>query len=426
MGRTPRPKLAALTIRTMAPTQINPRDFPDSPYAQELQRSGLFLRFASALENEYSSAHLQRVRLRVRVWFTLVLVVRIMFELAQIRTTGAFSDASLTQLALLLPFSAFFAYLAWGSLYDRFYLKISAVLLPLFYSLISMFVVRAIASGQFEQFAAFAVALIAVYFFAGLKFREALLTNLCLLLSFGVSGHILGLVPFVLLKCLSVLTITSVLVAIVYRDIESSTRREFLEHALIGQMLTRDSLSGLMNRRAFDEHLRRVWLHALRQRCAIAVCMIDVDHFKRYNDAFGHQAGDLALSRIGSLIQEFARRPLDMAARYGGEEFSLILCDVCPEQIKELAERLRQRIQAERITQNGAADQEAGLTVSVGAAIVTPSVDRTPQGAVQLADEGLYEAKRAGRNRVVVKGADEHRLLDTGKFQAIRFFQARK
>jgi diguanylate cyclase (GGDEF)-like protein len=396
----------------MAPTQINPRDFPDSPYALELQRSGLFLRFAPALEKEYSIAHLRRVRLRVRVWFSFVLVVRIMFEFSQVRHTGALSDASLIQLFLLLPCSVFLAYVGWGRLYERIYLQVSTFLMPLFYGLISALVVLAIASDQFEQFAAFTVAVIAMHFFAGLKFREALLTNLFVLTCFCLSAHVFGLPPIVLVRCLGVLIVTSVLVAIVYRDVEKATRREFLEQALIGQMLTRDSLSGLMNRRTFDEHLPRVWLYALRQRCAIAVCMIDVDHFKRYNDAFGHQAGDVALSRIGALIQEFARRPLDLAARYGGEEFSVILCDVSPEYVEDLAERLRQRIQA-------AADPESGLTVSIGAAIVTPSADRTPQGAVQLADEALYEAKRAGRNRVVVKGADEHRLLNTGKFQAM-------
>jgi diguanylate cyclase (GGDEF)-like protein len=410
----------------MAPTQINPRDFPDSPYALELQRSGLFLRFAPALEKEYSIAHLRRVRLRVRVWFSFVLVVRMLFEFSQVQHTGVLSDASLIQLFVLLPCSAFFAYLGWGRLYERVYLQVSVLLMPLFYGLISAFVVLGMAAGEFVHLAAFTVALIAVHFFAGLKFREALLTNVFVLICFYVFAHVFGLPPLVLLKCLSVLIVTSALMAIVYRDIEKATRRDFLEHALISQMLTRDSLSGLMNRRTFDEHLRRVWHYALRQRCAIAVCMIDVDHFKRYNDAFGHQAGDVALSRIGGLIQEFARRPLDLAARYGGEEFSVILCDVSPEYIEDLAERLRQRIQAERITQSpGSADHESGLTVSVGAAIVTPSVDRTPQGAVQLADEALYEAKRAGRNRVVVKGTDEHRLLNTGKFQAIKLLQAR-
>jgi diguanylate cyclase (GGDEF)-like protein len=229
----------------------------------------------------------------------------------------------------------------------------------------------------------------------------------------------------VLLKCMTVLMITSTLVTIVYHDVEKSGRREFLEHALLGQLLTRDSLSGLMNRRAFDDHLRRVWLHALRQRCSLAVCMIDVDHFKHYNDAFGHQAGDLALTRIGSLIQEFVRRPLDLAARYGGEEFSVILCDISPEHLADFTERLRHKIQTARITQNTASNGvESGLTVSIGAAIVSPSVDRTPEGAVQLADEALYEAKRSGRNRVVIKGGDEYRLLNTGDFQVIKLLQA--
>ena len=410
----------------MAPTQINPGDFPDSPYARELQRSPLFLRFVPALEKEYSSAHLRRIKLRVRVWFAFVLIVRALFALAQVRSTGALSGASLIQLTVLLPCSSFLVYLTWGPLYDRAYLKVSAILMPAFYSLIAFFVVRAIADGQFEQFAAFTVVVIAVHFFVGLKFREALMTCMCLLLAFGVAGYVIGLAPLVMLKCLTVLVITSALVAIACRDIERSTRREFLEQALVSQMLTRDSLSGLMNRRAFDEHLRRVWFYALRHRCAIAVCMIDVDHFKRYNDAFGHQAGDLALSRIGAVIQEFARRPLDIAARYGGEEFSLILCDVTPENVVELTGQLCQAVHAARIIENRAGlEHEAGLSVSIGAAIVTPTTGRTAQGAVQLADEALYEAKRAGRNRVIVKGADEHRLLNTGKFQALELSRAR-
>jgi diguanylate cyclase (GGDEF)-like protein len=403
----------------MVRTQINPRDFPDSPYARELQRSGPFLRFAPALEAEYTISHLRATRQRVRVWFTFVLAVRILFELGQVHRTGALSEASLVQLLILLPCSALLAWLPWSQYYERAYLRVTPVLLPAFYALIAILVAQACAQGQIEQFGAFTVALIAVHFFAGLKFREALVTNLCLLISFAVSGHVIGLAPGVLMKCTAVLIVTGILVAIVYRDVEQSSRREFLEHALLRQMLTRDSLSGLMNRRAFDDHLRRVWSYALRQRCAIAVCMIDVDHFKRYNDAFGHQAGDVALRRIGSLIQEFARRPLDLAARYGGEEFSVILCDVSPDYVQDLAERLRLAVQAGKITHSPTvADGESALTVSVGAAIISPSIDRTPQGAVQLADEALYEAKRAGRNRVIVKGVEEHRLLNTGRFQS--------
>jgi diguanylate cyclase (GGDEF)-like protein len=216
-----------------------------------------------------------------------------------------------------------------------------------------------------------------------------------------------------------VLVITSVIAAVVCWDVEKSYRESFLERALIGELLTRDSLTGLRNRRTFDEHLQRVWQQALRDRSSIALCMIDVDHFKRYNDAFGHQAGDVALSRVAGLIQEFARRPLDLAARYGGEEFAMILCDPSPADIQAIAERLLQRVRAERFSPAGAVSTpEVRLTISIGVAQISPVVGRTAQGAIQLADEALYEAKRAGRNRLVVKGAEDHRLLKTGSFSA--------
>jgi diguanylate cyclase (GGDEF)-like protein len=347
--------------------------------------------------------------------------------LGQVHREGGWTDAAMVQLCTLLPCSGFLAWMAWSASYDRIYLQVARFLIPLFYALIALFSVRAIVAGQFEQFAAFTVALIAASFFVGLKFREAVLTTICILISFAVAGVVVGLPTVPLLKCMAVLVVTAVLVTIICRDVEKSSRREFLEHALVAQLLLRDSLSGLKNRRAFDEHLTRVWQHGLRHRCAIAVCMIDVDHFKRYNDAFGHQAGDVALSRIASLIQEFARRPQDLAARYGGEEFSLILCDISPDHVRELTERLRQRVQDERISQSPAATTgESRLTVSIGAAIIAPSIERTPEGAVQLADEALYEAKRKGRNRVVVKGLDDHRLLNTGKFQAITLLHAKQ
>lgn len=346
--------------------------------------------------------------------------------LGQVHREGGWADAAMVQLCTLLPCSGFLTWVAWSGSYERIYLKVARFLMPLFYALIAFSSVRAIAAGQFEQFAAFTVALIAASFFVGLKFCEAVLTTICILISFGVAGMIVGLPASSLLKCMAVLSVTAVLVSIICRDVEKSSRREFLEHALVAQLLLRDSLSGLKNRRAFDEHLRRVWQHGLRQQCAIAVCMIDVDHFKRYNDAFGHQAGDMALSRIAGLIQKFAGRPLDLAARYGGEEFSLILCEITPDQVRELAERLRQKVQDERISQPAVTNGDSGLTVSIGVAIIAPSIDRTPEGAVQLADEALYEAKRKGRNRVVEKSLDDHRLLNTGKFQAITLLHAQQ
>lgn len=398
--------------RTMTFTEINARDFPDSPYALELQRRHADLRFAPTLEAEYSISHLQRVRRRVRIWFTLGFVIRLLLAIDQIRHTGVSSGPALIHIGAIVPCGLLLMWLSWSRHYERLYLRAALILVPLFYALIAVAVARSLAVGRFEQFAGFTVVVIAVSSFAGLKFREALLTTIILLIAFATAGMAVALDPTVLLKCMVVLVITSVIAAVVCWDVEKSYRENFLERALIGELLTRDSLTGLRNRRTFDEHLQRVWQQALRDRSSIAVCMIDVDHFKRYNDAFGHQAGDVALSRIAGLIQEFARRPLDLAARYGGEEFAMILCDPSPTDIQAIAERLLQRVRAEHFS------PEVRLTISIGVAQISPVVGRTAQGAIQLADEALYEAKRAGRNRLVVKGAEDHRLLKTGSFSA--------
>jgi diguanylate cyclase (GGDEF)-like protein len=399
----------------MTPTQIDARDFPDSDYARELQRRTAGLRFAPSLEAEYSIAHLRRVHRRVRVWFTLVFVVRVLLAIDQARRTGVWSGPALIYIGAILPCSLFLVWLSWGRYYERLYLRIAPILLPLFYALIAVVVARSLVIGRFEQFAGFAVVLIAVFFFTGLKFREALFTAIVLLIAFSMAGIAVGIAPAVLLKGMVVLVITSVIGAVVYWDVEKSYRENFLERALIGRLLARDSLTGLMNRRTFDEHLLSVWQQALRDRCSIAVCMIDVDHFKRYNDTFGHQAGDVALRTVAGLIQEFARRPLDLAARYGGEEFAMVFYDLSPANVQDIAERLIKRVQAERIN---VAKPELGLTISIGVGLISPGVGRSPQGAIQLADEALYEAKRAGRNRFVVKDAEDYRLLSTGIFRA--------
>jgi diguanylate cyclase (GGDEF)-like protein len=400
----------------MTPTQIDPRDFPDSDYARELQRRTAGLRFAPSLEAEYSIAHLRRVHRRVRVWFTLVFVVRVLLAIDQARRTGVWSGPALIYIGAILPCSLFLVWLSWGRYYERLYLRIAPILLPLFYALIAVVVARSLVIGRFEQFAGFAVVLIAVFFFTGLKFREALFTAIVLLIAFSMAGIAVGIAPAVLLKGMVVLVITSVIGAVVYWDVEKSYRENFLERALIGRLLARDSLTGLMNRRTFDEHLLSVWQQALRDRCSIAVCMIDVDHFKRYNDTFGHQAGDVALRTVAGLIQEFARRPLDLAARYGGEEFAMVFYDLSPANVQDIADRLIKRVQAQRIN---VAKPELGLTISIGVGLISPGVGRSPQGAVQLADEALYEAKRAGRNRFVVKDAEEYQLLSTGRFRAV-------
>jgi diguanylate cyclase (GGDEF)-like protein len=405
----------------MAANRLNLNDFPDSAYAHELRRGLGRLRFAAPLEEEYATAHLERVHLRVRVWFSVTVVLAILFTIDQLRSAGLWNPLSLIHVGVHLPCTLTLAWLAWSSRYERFYLGASRVLVTLFGALVAVFIALAVAHGREELLAALAVNLVAVFFFAGLMFWQALLTSTVMIVAFAQTSLIAGFPHPLLLKSMAIMTLTTVIAALIYRDVEQAYRRNFLEHALICELVASDRLSGLMNRRAFDEHLLRVWQHALREQRTIAVLMIDVDHFKRYNDDFGHQAGDAALRSVAQVIQRFARRPLDIAARYGGEEFALILYDQAIAHVRDTAERLRESVQSLRIKPLARAGTPwRQTTVSVGVGAVAPIVGRTPEGAVQLADEALYEAKQAGRNHVVVKGADAYSLLETGTFRAQR------
>jgi diguanylate cyclase (GGDEF)-like protein len=392
--------------------------FSDSAYVHELRRGyGVHL-FQPSLETEYRIVHVDRVRWRVRIWTSLSAALAVLFTLVQVRQGGAWTLNSMAHLYLLLPCAGALACVVWSRHYERWYLSVASVLVPLYNVLITVFIVLALRAGKDEQLSALTVNLVAVFFFTGLMFRQAILTCVGMLVAFATAPIISSVAPAMFVKSMAIMTLTSGIAAILYWDVEKTNRNSFLEAALIDELISRDALSGLMNRRAFDDHLLRVWHQALRDKRSVAIIMIDIDHFKSYNDEFGHQAGDLALQSIARIIQGFGRRPLDIAARYGGEEFAMILYDLTVEHVADTAERLREAVQNRQKTHNVAgAAMDREVTVSVGVAVVTPAIGRTPPGVLQLADEALYEAKQSGRNRVVIKDSEAYQHLVTGAFK---------
>ncbi len=180
-------------------------------------------------------------------------------------------------------------------------------------------------------------------------------------------------------------------IVVVSRDI---TRRKTLE-AQLAALAATDSLTGLANRRTFDEHLAGEWRRATREQTALSLLLIDVDHFKAFNDRHGHQAGDDCLRVVATTIAGTARRPADLAARYGGEEFAVILPSTDAAGAAELAERIRAAV--DRL----ATPPVENTTVSVGTATVRPGATGGTSALIAAADAALYAAKRAGRNRVM-------------------------
>ncbi len=152
----------------------------------------------------------------------------------------------------------------------------------------------------------------------------------------------------------------------------------------------------------------------MRERRPLALLLADIDNFKRYNDLYGHQAGDEAMKAVAGVLARFARRPLDLAARYGGEEFAIILFDTKREHAERIGEEILEAVRqlAIKHADSGAAPV---LTISIGVACVTPAARRSWTGIVQLADQALYAAKDGGRNRVVAL-EQEYEHMQTGYF----------
>lgn len=161
------------------------------------------------------------------------------------------------------------------------------------------------------------------------------------------------------------------------------------------QLATTDSLTGLKNRRKFDAEIETEWRRAARQRTPLALLMIDADHFKAYNDTYGHQAGDQVLVGIAICISDTVRRAGDCAARYGGEEFAVLLPGCSAEDALKVAETIRHKVAqwSEGPTVN---------TVSIGVASVTPTAGLDWSLMVEAADKALYAAKAGGRDRCMV------------------------
>lgn len=178
------------------------------------------------------------------------------------------------------------------------------------------------------------------------------------------------------------------------------------------QELTRltslDGLTGLSNRRHFDETMLREWRRAARYKRPLSLVLVDVDHFKQYNDTYGHLAGDECLKTVASALQAVSRRPSDLVARYGGEEFAILLPDTGESDASAVAQSACRAVLSLGIP-HGKSSVNDCVTVSIGVATFVPppafvgKLAGKPSSLIDAADQALYEAKQQGRNRVVVQ-----------------------
>jgi diguanylate cyclase (GGDEF)-like protein len=181
------------------------------------------------------------------------------------------------------------------------------------------------------------------------------------------------------------------------------SRRAAAEEKL-EELATTDALTGLRNRRKFDAAIESEWKRGARQKRPLALLMIDADHFKTFNDTYGHQAGDEVLIGIAICISDSVRRAADCAARYGGEEFAVLLPDLSPARAFAVAETIRLKVEQW-------CGEAAITTVSIGVASMVPDVKTEWATMVRAADEALYAAKASGRNRTVLAAGPKLSLV---------------
>ncbi|HEY8519678.1 MAG TPA: diguanylate cyclase [Gammaproteobacteria bacterium] len=397
-------------LPTMRPAASAPHA---SPYAAELRRGVAHHRFRPELEAEYCRARLlaRRMLIRAACTFAVLLAAARGAELV----LGDASPAQLAAITTVLAASLLLLALAWSSLFERWYLPVANVVVPVRNVVIAVFVARAAMHGQSELLMLVPLMIVGPFFFLGLAPRMALIAASVTLVAFAWAAAAFGMAWPTAARTVTFLLMITAVCVIAVRYLESWARKGFLEGRLAAERAQHDALTGVKNRAAFDEHLQALWQRAIEEGRTIAVLLIDVDYFKPYNDAYGHQAGDRTLHRVAQTLQSLVTGPADVLARYGGEEFAVILYGADDDHASAMAERMRAAVGGLAI-EHRASRVVPTVSISVGVAVVEPSRQRQPRGALQLADQALYEAKVRGRNRVEVLGRAAHRLLVTGVF----------
>ncbi len=389
-----------------------------SPYAVQLNRGFERLRFDRLLEKEFRDAFSAQSWPRVRLAVLIAFVPLCAVVLIQLFVDNPTRGLSLPRVAVLFPLLVTTA----GALHipaaKRYHSAIAAASVLLAGLLVTYFAHTGSTTSGPNLLGAQMLVMLFACLFLGLLFNVAAVVGTILFAAHLLASVVVGVSFSEMAYSAALLgSATCAALATTYK-LEHVIRTSFLETRLLHELAERDGMTGLYNRRMFDDYAKRVWRQSQRESQPFTIVMVDIDDFKVYNDLYGHQAGDDTLKKVAETIASCAKRPFDFSARYGGEEFVLLLYGSPSDSdyAHGLPEQIRRAVLALGIPHAGSAG--AGVvTVSIGVAIVDPAAGRSLAGAIQIADEALYEAKQAGRNRVVFKTAFDAQA-ETGNFRA--------
>lgn len=394
------------------------RDGMGSPFAVQLNEGYSKLKFTGLLEREfrefYVAQNLPRARLSGLIALILVLAVTCIDLI--FGDAGYLQRINVLRLGVVVPLLVLIVVGSYLPMLERYYVHVAAVGITLVGIAIDYICHLGAAQGASYMLAGVVLVNLYACLFMGFFFGTAISIAGFLVVVHFAMGIVLSEPLNELFYMTAILATATVIGAISTYNLEHALRTNFLETRLLNELAERDGLTGLYNRRIFDDFIKRLWRQSRREDVPIEIIFIDIDYFKIYNDLYGHQAGDDCLKNVARALARCAKRPFDFCARYGGEEFVLILYGPPHDYARTLPEQIRCDIMDLAIEHEGS--QVANLvTVSVGVALAHPASGRSLTGAIQTADEALYEAKQQGRNRVVFKDASESEI-ETGNFRA--------
>lgn len=373
-----------------------------SPYRTAFEKGYGALRFDEPLEQEFQAFYTEGHLLRVRLAAYLVIFLFAAFVVIDLATLPAEVAywTSRVRLFLMIPPFLLLLYVSYRPSLRGYVGRV--VYLAAIVAGLGTTLVIGVAYKLGTQIPYEGILLVAlfIYLIACLQWRRALIANLLTLGAFIVMEVLYQPDPQARMYQMIFMVAANAVGAYGGYFLEHSARTMFLINNLLNELAELDGLTGLSNRRTLNIHLDRIWRQAMREQQAVAIAMIDVDHFKKYNDRYGHAQGDAALRVVADVIAHHARRPLDITARYGGEEFAIVWYHPSASELAGMAQVLTSAVAGLNMPH---ADSDIGkLSISIGVAMMTPAPGQSNVDLLRDADAALYEVKAQGRNRVVV------------------------
>ncbi len=383
--------------------------------AEALAYSRATLRFPPRLEARFNAEQAEQVAHRYRFWGLVAIVIYNLFNLTDVvMLPDIISEARWVRIGFVSPLMLLASLLLPHPLLRRWREAVVTFLLLLVSASVVYLFTRSLHPNALQYHSG----LILVLMFGAIVIRQrfgyAVATSVAIFAMYAVGVEGLVDMPMdVKLNSVGVVLGAIVISLMANYQMERDTRRSYLtalQQRIEASVLRRsrdefdqlsksDPLTGLDNRRSFDQRILAEWSRAQRNRESIALLYIDIDHFKAYNDLHGHQAGDACLARVAEAIRDSAQRGSDICARYGGEEFVVLLPQTTQEQAMGVARRVRQAVEDLGLPHRGSSTASV-VTVSVGAASLVPTPYMPFNWLLERADRALYTAKDNGRNRV--------------------------